>query len=116
MGDGQHVWAAAEWTLMTRACFVREEGDPVRLVLGSGLAPGWFDGDAELSFGPTLTDFGPVTVRARKKGGELELEWSGDWRGQAPVIEIRVPGYEKSTAAPGETQVRLKEVSSCAST
>jgi len=26
MGDGQHVWAAAEWVLMMRNCFVREEG------------------------------------------------------------------------------------------
>src|SRR6185436_20954594 len=35
MGDGQHVWAAAEWVLMLRNLFVREEGD--RLILGSGL-------------------------------------------------------------------------------
>ncbi|MFT5313422.1 MAG: hypothetical protein ACI8Z9_001915, partial [Paraglaciecola sp.] len=27
MGDGQHVWAAAEWILMLRFCFVREEED-----------------------------------------------------------------------------------------
>ena len=25
MGDGQHVWAAAEWMMMMRNCFVREE-------------------------------------------------------------------------------------------
>ncbi|MFP5344729.1 MAG: hypothetical protein ACLGGU_03675, partial [Gammaproteobacteria bacterium] len=31
MGDGQHVWAAAEWVLMIRNCFVREEED--RLIL-----------------------------------------------------------------------------------
>jgi len=27
MGDGQHVWAAAEWLMIVRHCFVREEGD-----------------------------------------------------------------------------------------
>ncbi|MDX1698026.1 MAG: hypothetical protein R3308_07040, partial [Thiohalobacterales bacterium] len=32
MGDGQHVWAAAEWLLMLRNCFVREEGE--RLIIG----------------------------------------------------------------------------------
>ena len=28
MGDGQHAWASAEWLLMMRALFVREEADP----------------------------------------------------------------------------------------
>src|SRR6185503_7644675 len=35
MGDGEHVWAAAEWILLMRNCFVREEGDS--LVVGSGI-------------------------------------------------------------------------------
>lgn len=29
MGDGQHVWAAAEWVLMIRNCFIREEKEPI---------------------------------------------------------------------------------------
>ena len=36
MGDGHHVWAAAEWVLMLRYCFLREEGDT--LVLASSSA------------------------------------------------------------------------------
>ena len=35
MGDGQHVWAAAEWVLMIRNCFAREEDD--HLILCSGI-------------------------------------------------------------------------------
>ena len=27
MGDGQHVWAAAEWIIMVRNLFIREEGN-----------------------------------------------------------------------------------------
>ena len=38
MGDGQHGWAAAEWVMMMRNCFVREEGD--RLIIGSGIVRG----------------------------------------------------------------------------
>jgi GH15 family glucan-1,4-alpha-glucosidase len=37
MGDGQHVWAAAEWVLMLRNCFVREEGNGLILCSGMGL-------------------------------------------------------------------------------
>src|SRR5262249_13622410 len=39
MGDGQHLWAAAEWVLMMRNLFVREESD--RLILGSGVPLAW---------------------------------------------------------------------------
>ena len=60
MGDGQHGWAAAEWVMMIRNMFVREEAD--RLIVGSGLLPQWLETGAGLSFGPTLTPWGPVTV------------------------------------------------------
>src|SRR5690606_18537012 len=39
MGDGQHGWAAAEWIMMIRNAFVREESD--RLIIGSGLLGSW---------------------------------------------------------------------------
>src|SRR5690606_36768683 len=39
MGDGQHAWAAAEWVIMLRNCFLREEGD--RLILCAGLPEAW---------------------------------------------------------------------------
>jgi len=42
MGDGQHVWAAAEWVLMLRNMFLREE-DRVLVIASafpkSGCAP-----------------------------------------------------------------------------
>jgi hypothetical protein len=41
MGDGQHGWAAAEWVLMIRNLFVREEGK--KLILGSGVFPRWLE-------------------------------------------------------------------------
>ncbi|HYO25414.1 MAG TPA: hypothetical protein VEQ85_10760, partial [Lacipirellulaceae bacterium] len=60
MGDGQHGWAAAEWVMMIRHLFVREEAD--RLIVGSGLYKEWLV-DEEISFGPTPTPWGPVSVR-----------------------------------------------------
>src|SRR6185436_19157557 len=41
MGDGQHVWAAAEWIMMVRNCFVLEEASSNRLILGAGIPIAW---------------------------------------------------------------------------
>ena len=60
MGDGHHVWASAEWVLMIRNCFVREEGD--RLILCSGLPIRWLETSETIRFGPTSTPYGPITV------------------------------------------------------
>ncbi|HZK13899.1 MAG TPA: hypothetical protein VFC55_05235, partial [Desulfobaccales bacterium] len=65
MGDGQHSWAAAEWILMIRNCFVREEGDG--LVLGAGIAPQWLDSKETLSFGPAPTPFGIIQVSVESR-------------------------------------------------
>ncbi len=98
MGDGQHGWAAAEWIMMIRNCFVREEKD--RLILGSGVLPEWMQNDVELVFGPTLTAWGPVTVRIDADHRLLTLE--GEWRGDAPAIEVAIPGFD-STAENRQT-------------
>ena len=40
MGEGKHSWASAEWVLMLRNCFVREEAD-TKLILCSGIPEAW---------------------------------------------------------------------------
>ncbi len=94
MGDGQHGWAAAEWVLMIRNLFVREEGE--ELVLGSGLYPRWLTHDTELSFGPTLTPWGSLTVRFALRGGELFFSLDSNWRDTAPPLRVSVPGYRET--------------------
>jgi len=96
MGDGQHGWAAAEWIMMCRSCFVREEDD--HLVIGSGLLPAWMRQRDELAFGPTLTAWGAVSVRVDPGAGRLEIE--ADWRGEAPRIEVAVPGHRAAEESP----------------
>jgi hypothetical protein len=90
MGDGQHLWAAAEWALMIRNCFVREEDG--RLIIASGVRDGWWQ-DEGAAFGPTLTPFGPVTVQLSANGaGRALVRVEGDWRGTPPALEVRLPG------------------------
>jgi hypothetical protein len=100
MGDGQHGWAAAEWAMMIRSLFVREEAD--RLIIGSGLFAEWFESDDDIIFGPTPTPWGEVTVRVVHPRLEPAIHLDATWRGEAPIIEVALPGFEKiERADPG---------------
>ena len=119
MGDGHHVWASAEWLLMARSLFVREEGDG--LVLASGVFPEWLDMGEPLAFGPTPTSHGSVSLRiapertrASESAGPVRIVvfWEGRWRGDPPAIEVRLPGWKPVRAAQGEDRVVLERVDS----
>lgn len=101
MGDGQHIWAAAEWLLMIRNLFVREEGDT--LVVGAGVHPRWLDA-GEAQFGPTLTPHGPVRVRLVRETGGVRVTLDGHWRGSPPRREFRVPGCAPVDAPAGDAR------------
>lgn len=81
MGDGQHSWACAEWVMMLRNCFVREEGDS--LVIGSGVLKSWV-GEEPLTYGPVLTAFGTITVTLERSGEEFTLSWIASWHLSQP--------------------------------
>ena len=101
MGDGQHGWAAAEWIMMMRNCFVREEAG--ELVIGSGIFPEWLDAGSEMSFGPTLTTWGPVSVSL--EGSKLTLD--GRWRESPPAVRIAVPGFKSVRSNAAEKMYHL---------
>jgi hypothetical protein len=98
MGDGQHAWAAAEWILMMRALFVREERD--HLVIGAGLPKAWFEQSGRFSYGPTATSWGPITVSFARRDERWLLDLDGRWRGQPPEIRVAVPGFENTVTVP----------------
>lgn len=101
MGDGQHGWAAAEWIMMMRNCFVREEDD--ELVLGSGVLPEWLAKGGEPAFGPTLTRWGRVSVRLNSE----RLHLDATWRGAAPRVRVALPGHLSILATPGQREFPL---------
>jgi hypothetical protein len=96
MGDGQHVWAAAEWVMMLRNMFVREERDG--LILASGIPSVWLHSGRPLRFGPTSTTFGEVDVELNTDGRTCRVTWSTDWRQPPPKLSIKLPGCKPATA------------------
>lgn len=104
MGDGQHGWAAAEWIMMIRNCFVREEAG--HLIIGSGILPEWLAGNGWVSFGPTLTVWGPVSVRLEQNRLTLERQF----KGPAPVIEVAVPGFARVEMNAAEEVIELRKL------
>lgn len=107
MGDGHHVWASAEWVLLIRNCIVRE-GEPGTLILGSGIASSWIDDEGGLEFGPALTPSGTVNLSFRILDDDLQVSWEGNWYGEPPRMDIRVPGWENVTLSSSEGGVRLR--------
>lgn len=92
MGDGHHVWAAAEWVLMTRNCFVREEGNG--LILCAGIPARWLEQRAPIRFGPAPTSFGTLNLTITPEpAGSVRIDWQADWHHAPPPMEIRLPGF-----------------------
>jgi len=90
MGDGQHIWAAAEWILMIRNCFVREEKD--KLILFSGIPKVWLESEEEIKLGPAPTQFGAVQLSLKRTGERIKFTWIGQWFGPQPRIEVHFCG------------------------
>ena len=104
MGDGQHIWAAAEWVLMVRNCFVREEGKT--LVVGEGLPEKWLTAEGTpVRLGPTPTPHGPVTVTVRPHAKHLEVECHGEWRDAAPRRHVRLAGCDPVCMEPDQESI-----------
>lgn len=102
MGDGQHGWAAAEWLVMIRNLFVREEGDT--LILGDGIFEKWITGNETLQFGPTPTSYGDISVSIPEKENTVALSWEANWRNKPDSLRVSIPNYQAETIAdPPET-------------
>jgi hypothetical protein len=109
MGDGQHAWASAEWVMMIRHLFIREEGE--RLILGQGIPQRWTGGGQLLEFGPTPTRFGPIKLRlSARRGNSRDLRWQAAWYRDAPPIDVRIPGYYPQTAPLGRHCMVLRPI------
>lgn len=111
MGDGEHGWAAADWVLMVRNLFLREEGSD-RLLLGEGLPEEWLESGEELSVGPTGTSFGTVRLDVLPREAGLCVEFESDSSARTPVVELNFAGYESETERSDRFETVLEAVES----
>jgi len=106
MGDGQHAWAAAEWLMAMRNAFVREEGS--RLVLASGIPAAWLEDGSPMAFGPAPTPWGSVIIHVEPRGDRVRAAWQGEWRGEAPPVEVRLLGFTPQCVPGDRGEVTLE--------
>jgi len=99
MGDGQHMWAAAEWVMAVRNAFVREEGD--RLILASGIPRRWLRSGQPISFGPTPTPWGDVRVSLEPTPEGYHVRWDAAWREAPPTVDVHLEGCKMLEATAG---------------
>ena len=109
MGDGQHVWAAAEWLLMVRNCFVREEHSGNGLILCSGIPAAWLQAGERLSFGPAPTAWGDISVSVEPHSDGVEVHWSARWRDRPPVAVVALPGMPQATISGEQGTVLVRQ-------
>ena len=106
MGDGQHVWAAAEWVAIVRNAFVREVDDG--LIIAGGIPPRWLRAGQPLRFGPTPTPYGGVEVTAIPEAGQrVRVAWSIDGERSPAWLQVGGAGLEPVDVAADETSVTL---------
>lgn len=108
MGDGQHVWASAEWIMMMINSFVMRQNE--KLVIGAGVFSEWLDTKNKLSVGPVMTGWGPVSIEIQADKNNITVHWEGKWRRDKPAIEVRLPGYQPVAGDSNNTSVEIKRM------
>ncbi len=106
MGDGEHGWAVAEWIMMMRHLFIREEGGEI--VIGSGIFPEWLEEETVMGFGPTPTPFGSLKVEIISGAGRKTLRIDARWHDTPPALRLIIPGWQCRKIA-GEENLYLLE-------
>ncbi len=105
MGDGQHAWAAAEWIIMLRNCFVREEGE--HLVLCAGIPSQWLSKEEDLYFGPAYTSFGKIKIWIKPRYDKITVSWECAWYKKPTKIEVRLFEHSPATTSTNSNSVEL---------
>lgn len=108
MGDGMHVWASAEWILMLRNMFVREDSFENKLILLSGVPPEWLQGSEPLRFGPVHTVYGRISLTLNCLPESVQVEWTAEWHENAPTMEIRLPGTKTLAVEPHVSSIEIR--------
>ena len=107
MGDGQHGWAAAEWLLMMRNLFIREEDHAV--ILASGIPAQWLEPGTVLCCENSPVSGGLVSLEIRPAASSVELRWRSTWHGAPRPLLIALPGLPEYSPPETSGSITLKK-------
>jgi hypothetical protein len=105
MGDGQHIWAAAEWVNYIRNCFVYEEEKKRQLILGAGIDPGSIKPDSAYTITNASTLWGSLDCVFEPYLDKLKVKIETDWFDNSPELIVRIPGYQQAKFEPGAKEI-----------
>ena len=108
MGDGQHVWASAEWILMMLDSFVMQRDG--KLVLCAGVSERWLKQDSTIEVGPVATEWGPVHLKLKTGAKRVTVKWDGHWHRQSPEIVIQLPNEDPVSVQEGQDKMEFSRV------
>ena len=95
MGDGMHLWAAADWLLALRDLLLFEEGS--NLVLTPALPEHWLEWGNRIEVRDAPTHFGPLSFTIEGQEREVVLALDPAWRKAPLQIEWNLPfGVEEA--------------------
>ena len=92
MGDGQHIWSAAEWVMFMINSIAMEYRDSI--ILGAGIFPQWLKSQNVIQAGPIRTNYGQLDVEIKISAGDVTLSWKAQWYSAAPKMFVRIPAAE----------------------
>jgi hypothetical protein len=92
--------------MLLRNMFIMEEDQS--LVIGRGILPHWLTTGQPISYGPTLTPYGSVSVALSGSEQTTDVTVTGDWQPHRPqTISIELPGHSPALLHPSDTSCTI---------
>ncbi len=107
MGDGQHIWAAAEWITFLRNSLVFEDFRTGQLVLGLGVHPEWAQPGKKIEIGPAATIWGQVNATFLFENHMANIKLKSQWRTPPSEIRVAIPGFCEKTFPSQSTDITV---------
>jgi len=104
MGDGHHIWAAADWIHLLRNMILFEYGQ--ELIITAAAPARWFEEGKRIEARGAPTEFGEVLLSIESTNDAVELNISGDYAKRPNRIIWHLPFTFKHVTIDGKASER----------
>ncbi len=110
MGDGQHIWAAAEWVIFIRNSLLYEDFQTGELIIGSGVHKDWSRPGSEIKVGPAPTIWGKVNAEFSFTEDAAKIKYDSDWHDEEPRLIVKMPGFKIADFENGNNEIEVTRI------